>query len=156
MEEMMMEQTPAMTAEEIDRRIREAVEAARADWNQQQAENQRVAAMTTEERAGYEMSRREAELNEREKKLMERELKAMALEKLVERGLPRELADALPYTGENECLKGIDHLERVFRAAVQTAVDERLRGEVPAAGMNRRMDADSLSDSDYYRMTAKF
>lgn len=142
-------------AAEIDRRVAEALERARAQWEvdqaQAQAERQRLEAMSAEERAGYEASRREAELAERERKVMERELRAMALEKLAERGLPRELADALPYTGETACLQGIDRMERVFR---QAAVDERLRGETPASGGGRRLDDDSLSDAEYYRLNA--
>ena len=157
MEEKNMELNPqGMTPEEIDTRIQEAVERARAEWEHQQAEDQRVAGMTADERAGYELSRREAELAEREKKLLRRELKAMALEKLAERGLPRELADALSYDSEAECLKGIDGIERAFRAAVQTAVDERLRGETPVAGAGRRADAEQMNDADYYRLNTRF
>ena len=144
------------TAAEIDRRVSEAIERARAQWEadraQAEAERQRLEGMSQEERAGYEASRREAELAERERKVMERELRAMALEKLADRGLPRELADALPYASEAACLAGIDRLERVFRQAVQASVDERLRGVVPASGTSRRVDADSLSDAEYYRL----
>lgn len=166
MEEKMMEQTAEVVAEqavqggmsqqELDARIQQAVERARADWDRAQIENQRVAAMSAEERADYELSRREAELNERERQLLRRELKAMALERLAQRGLPADLADALPYDSEQACLNGLDRLERTFRAAVQQAVDERLRGETPARGSNRSMDAESLSDADYYRLNTGF
>ena len=156
MEQMNMEQTQAITAEEVSQRIQEAIEQARGEWERAQAENQRMAAMSTEERAGYEMSRREAELNEREKQIVRREVKAMALEKLAERGLPGELADALSCDSEAECLRSIDRIERVFRKAVQDEVDKRLRGEAPAAGSMRPIDADSMSDAEYYQMKAKF
>ena len=155
MEQMNMEQAQAITAEEVEMRIQEAIGQARAEWERAQAENQRVAAMSNEERAGYEMSRREAELAEREKLLVRREVKSMALEKLAERGLPRELADALNCNSEEECLKSIDRIERAFRQAVQFAVDERLRGESPAVGSGRRVDADSMSDAEYYQMNKK-
>lgn len=150
------EQTAPADAADIDRRIQEAIDKARAEWERAQAETRRIAAMSTEERAGYELSRREAELAEREKKLNERELKAMAIEKLAQRGLPRELADALPYDSESACLNGIDRLERVFREAVQKSVDQRLRGETPASGAVRGMDAESMSDADFYRLNTKF
>lgn len=161
MEEKMMEQTaeqPAqgMTREEVDAHIQQAVEQARAEWERVQTENQRVAAMTAEERAGYELTRREAQLAEREKLLLRRELKAMALEKLAQRGLPADLAEALSYESEQDCLNGLDKLESAFRAAVQQAVDERLRGEAPSAGVNRSTDAESMSDADYYRLNTKF
>jgi len=165
MEEKKMEQTttvvaeqPAqgMTPQDVDARIQQAVEKARADWERAQTESRRVAAMTAEERSNYELSRREAELAEREKQLLRRELKAMALEKLAERGLSADLADALNYDSEQACLNGLDKLERAFRAAVQQAVDERLRGDTPAMGTNRRMDAESMSDAEYYRLNTKF
>lgn len=159
MEQMNMEQMEPqhMTPEEVDARIRQAVEKARAEWEQTQAETQRVAAMTAEERTGYELSRREAQLAEREKLLLRRELKAMALEKLAQRGLPADLAEALNYESEQACLNGLDKLESAFRAAVQQAVDERLRGEAPAAaGANHRMDTENMSDADYYRLNTKF
>ena len=156
MEEKMMEQMaeqPAqgMTPQEVDARIQQAVEKARAEWERAQSENQRVAAMTAEERAGYELTRRENELIEREKQLLRRELKAMALEQLSARGLPADLADALSYESEQACLTGLDKLEKSFRAAVQQAVDERLRGEAPTAGANRHADTESMSDNDYYQ-----
>ena len=165
MEEKKMEQIAAMTVEqpvqgmtqqEVDARIQQAVEKARADWERAQTEHQRVAAMTAEERAGYELTRRENELAEREKQLLRRELKAMALEKLAERGLPAELAEALNYESEQACLNALDKLERAFRAAVQQAVDERLRGETPSMGASRRTDAEAMSDADYYRLNTKF
>lgn len=166
MEEKTMEQTMevvaeqvaqgGMTQQDVDERIQQAVQKARIDWDRVQIESQRVAAMSAEERADYELSRREAELNERERQLLRRELKAMALEKLAQRGLPAELADALPYDSEQDCLNGLDRLERIFRAAVQQAVDERLRGETPTGGPNRRVDAENLSDADYYRLNTGF
>ena len=151
MEENMMQQT--MTADKVTAQIQQAIEQARGEWERAQAEDQRKAAMSAEERAGYEMSRREAELNEREKQLVRREVKAMAIEKLNERGLPRELADALSCESEAECLKSIDRIERAFREAVQKSVDERLRGEVPAAGMGRRIDEDSMTDAEFYKLS---
>lgn len=144
-----------MTQQQIDERIAEAIGAAREEWEKAQAESERMSAMTQEERTGYALSRREAELAEREKSVTRREVKAMALEKLAERGLPRELADALVCDSESECMKSIDRIEKAFRQAVQTAVDERLRGEIPAAGAGRAMDAESLSDAEYYRMNVK-
>ena len=144
-------------AAEIDRRIREALDQARGEWAAETAkavaDTERLAAMSDSERASYNLSRRESALNERERQLVERELRAMALEKLAERGLPRELADALPYTDEARCLAGLDSVERAFRAAVQAGVDERLRGGTPCAGTGRRADADSLSDAEYYGLS---
>lgn len=163
MEEQVLQQEPTTMNEtmaaEIDRRVREQVDRARTEWEtasaQADEERERMAAMSEDERLRYALSRREAALAERERQLMERELRAMALERLAERGLPRELADALPYDSEEHCLSGLEALEQSFRRAVQDAVDSRLRGRVPSVGGMRRMDTDAMSDAEYYRMNAQ-
>ena len=82
--------------------------------------------------------------------IVERELRAMALEQLSQRGLPRELAEALPYESEERCLAGLDALEQAFRRAVQEGVDERLRGRAPSLGAAK--SAESMSDAEYYML----
>lgn len=133
---------------ELERRVREAVEEAREEWEKEAAEH--AGAAGEDQRAKYSLARREAALAERERRLMERELKAMALEKLAERGLPKELADALSYADEKACMETLDKVERAFRDAVQAGVDERLRGVPPLADASRKADGDALSDAEYY------
>lgn len=162
MEEKMLEQeqteqsaADAAVLAEIDRRVAEAVAQARAQWQAEEdaaaAERARMEAMSEEERAGYALARRESELDERERRIAERELRALAMEKLAERGLPRELAEAVPYTDRSRCLAGIDAVERAFRRAVQQGVDERLCGDAPSAG-HPAPESDALPDEAYYRM----
>ena len=126
-------------AAEIERRVREEVQRARAEWEAEQAqadaERERVAGMSDDER---------------ERMIAERELRAMALEQLSQRGLPRELAEALPYESEERCLAGLDALEQAFRRAVQEGVDERLRGRAPSLGAAK--SAESMSDAEYYML----
>ena len=155
-EQQEIQMTAAMQAE-VERRVREAVEQTRMEYESTVGEDcQRMAGMTEKERSEYAASRREAALAEREKRVTERELRAMALEKLAERGLPKELADALPYTDEAKCLAGIEAVEKAFRLAVQTAVEQRLKGEIPTVGVQPSVQPDeaSLSDEEYYRLTA--
>ena len=164
MDEMMLqqEQTQEIQDEaeqaEIQRMIAEAVAQARAEWEAEaakaDAERARIAGMTDAERADYQFKRREEALAEREQKLIERELRAMAMEKLAERGLPQALADVLPYSGEEACLAALTAVEQAFRSAVQTAIDERLRGDAPVAGIVRHADPNQLSDEDYYKTLA--
>ncbi len=145
-----------ITEADVQARVLDAVERARADWARAEAEQKRMAAMSQEERAGYELRQREAELDEREKDITRRELKAMAVEMLAQRGLPRELAEALPYDSEAACLNGLNKLERAFRDAVQKTVDLRLRGEAPLTGQKRGIDPDGMSDAEYYKLNTKF
>ena len=141
-------------AAEIERRVREEVQHARAEWEAERAkadaESERMAGMSDDEREHYALSRREAALDERERQIAERELRAMALEQLSERGLPKELAEALPYESEERCLAGLDALEQAFRRAVQEGVDERLRGRAPKMGAAKSVE--NMSDAEYYML----
>ena len=110
----------------------------------------RLASMTDEERAGFEACRRESALDEREKAIAARELRAEALELLAARGLPKALADALGYESRPAMLAAVDGVERAFRAAVQAAVEQRLRGESPAAGASSQSDDALLDDASYF------
>lgn len=126
-------------AGEIDRRVREALERALSEH-----------ALPPESGSDS----REAALNERERKIAERETRASAQEQLAERGLPRELAGALP-CGDAAALEGaLDALEAAFRSAVQAEVDKRLRGRMPSGAGAVRPDPDSLTDAEYYRLSA--
>ena len=119
-------------AGEIDRRVREALERALSEH------------ALPPESGG----------DSREAALDERETRASAQEQLAERGLPRELAGALP-CGDAAALEGaLDALEGAFRSAVQAEVDKRLRGRMPAGAGVGRPDPDSLTDAEYYRLSA--
>ena len=126
-------------AGEIDRRVREALERALSEH-------------VLPPESGSDS--REAALDERERKIAERETRASAQEQLAERGLPRELAGALP-CGDAAALEGaLDALEGAFRSAVQAEVDKRLRGRMPSGAGAVRPDPDSLTDAEYYRLSA--
>jgi len=139
------EQPDAQLIALIERAVAEAVERSEARF---------AANLTDEQRADAGLNRREAALAERERMIRERELRAMAVEKLTERGLPRELADALPYGDEAKCLAGIETIEGAFRKAVQAGVDERLRGRAPVGDAGRSLNPEAMSDSEYYRLSA--
>uniref|UniRef100_UPI000A52BAC2 capsid assembly scaffolding protein Gp46 family protein n=1 Tax=Geobacillus kaustophilus TaxID=1462 RepID=UPI000A52BAC2 len=70
----------------------------------------------------------------REAEITRRELRATALETLAEKGLPKQLADILVYTDAETCQKSIESVEKVFRDAVEAAVNERLKGGEPPKG----------------------
>ena len=126
-------------AGEIDRRVREALERVLSEH-----------ALPPESGGDS----REAALDERERKIAERETRAAAQEQLAERGLPRELAGALP-CGDAAALEGaLDALEGAFRSAVQAEVDKRLRGRMPSVAGVGRPNPDSLTDAEYYRLSA--
>lgn len=113
----------------------------------------RLSQMSESERTAYTARRREDDLTAREKRLAARELRADALDLLAQRGLPRELADAVGYESREAMLASIDNVERVFRQAVQMGVEERMRGILPVTGAPiQGGDAAQMDDEAYYRM----
>ena len=100
------------------------------------------------------MEPEEQTIEQREAELARRELRVMALERLNEKGLPRELAGILNLSDEQACLASIDAVEGVFRAEVKRQVDARLtaaRVSLPAAGVPNEND---MTDKEYYARLA--
>ena len=142
---------------EFDRRVSRALETARSKWAQEterklervRAETEALARMCGEERMAHDFAKREAALHERECAIVRRELRAEAVNALVERALPPELADALNYESAEKLEESLDAAERAFRSAVQSGVEKRMRGQAPAAARTNR--GGELSDTEYYR-----
>lgn len=97
-------------------------------------EAQRMAKMSAEERAQHDREESEKALKIREQELTKRELRAQALELLGEKGLPKELADILPYVDADSTLASLTAVEKVFRAAVEKGVADRIKGTPPPSG----------------------
>lgn len=120
-----------LTQKDID----DAIAAAKIKWDeeqqQQQTEAQKLAKMTKEQREEYEKKQKEDALSKREADLNKRELMTTAKETLISKGLPAELADSLVYTDAEACNKSIETIGKVFEAAVQAKVEERIQGGKP-------------------------
>lgn len=124
---------------EFDRRVSKALETAKAKWQQEaeakiaeaKTEAEKLAKMNAEQKAEHERQKREKELADREALLTLRELRAEAAVTLSEKGLPKELIDSVNFKDADSCKKSIETLETVWRAAVQSGVEERLKGKTP-------------------------
>ena len=124
---------------EFDRRVQKAVQTAvskaQEKWTALQdeklSEAEKLAKMTQAEKAQYMAQKREKELADREAAITERELQAEAKNTLTGKGLPIELADVLVYTDADACNASIEAVEKAFTAAVQAAVNEKLKGDAP-------------------------
>lgn len=125
--------------EEFDRRVQsavdEAVKKAQEKWqlmtDDKVSEAEKLAKMTKEEKDTYLKQKKEKELADRESAVTRRELTAEAKNTLAEKGLPVGLADVLNYTDADSCSKSITAVEKAFQEAVETAVQERLKGGEP-------------------------
>ena len=143
---------PRFTQADVDRAVAQRLARAQRDAEQRinaardegRSEAERLAQMTEAQRIKHERERaenaareRETRLSEREADITRRELRAEAIDTLTSRGLPRELEQLLNYQNADACSASIDAIERVFRAAVQKGVDERInqsRNPLPRSG----------------------
>lgn len=111
------------------------------------------ARMTAEERAKADAEKAAHELAQREAAITRRELRAQALETLAAKGMPRELADSIPYTDTASCEAALEALEGAWKGAVEQGVNSRLRQSPPKAGGPVR-SYDEMGDAEYYAMRA--
>lgn len=124
---------------EFDRRVQKAINTALANaqekWkaltDDKLSEAEKLSRMTKEEKQDYMQKKHEKELAEREAAITRRELAAEAKNSLAEKKLPVELADVLNYADADTCKASIEAVERAFQKAVETAVEEKLKGGNP-------------------------
>lgn len=130
----------------IDKRLERARKEADDRIKTAISEAEKLAAMSADERLKHEREEHEKALAEREQGITKRELRAQALELLGEKGLPRELADVLPYNDADSTQTALGSIEKVFRNAVDKAVTERLKGQPPRVGAPAAQPQESLED----------
>lgn len=124
---------------EFDRRVQKAVNTAvtkaQEKWqalaDDKLSEAEKLAKMTKEEKAQYMQQKREKELTDREAAITRKELMAEAKNTLASDGLPQELAEVLDYSDADTCKKSMEKVKEVFQRAVETAVEEKLKGGKP-------------------------
>ncbi len=120
---------------EFDRRVNKAIETAKEKWNilmdDKVSEAEKLAKMTAAEKQQYLEQKRQKELDDREAEITKRELMATAKNTLTDKKLPIGLADILVYTDADACNSSITAVEKAFNAAVEAAVEERLKGDDP-------------------------
>ena len=124
---------------EFDRRVNKAVNTAvtkaQEKWqaltDDKLSEAEKLAKMTKEEKEQYQRQKKEKELSDREAAITRKELMAEAKNTLASDGLPQELAEVLNYTDADSCKKSMEKVKTVFQKAVETAVEEKLKGGKP-------------------------
>ena len=124
---------------EFDRRVQKAVNTAvtkaQEKWqalaDDKLSEAEKLAKMTKEEKAQYMQQKREKELTDREAAITRKELMAEAKNTLASDGLPQELAEVLNYSDADTCKKSMEKVKEVFQRAVETEVEEKLKGGKP-------------------------
>jgi len=138
----------------IDKRLERERKDAQARIDKAVTEAQKLAKMSADERAEHERQELQKKLAEREAEITKRELRAEAKSQLSDKGLPVELAEVLPYTDADTTNAALVAVEKVFRAAVEKGVTERLKGNAPKVSQPAP-HGDSIADEIIKSMYGK-
>lgn len=149
---------------EFDRRVQKAVNTAvknaQEKWqalaDDKLSEAEKLAKMTKEEKAQYMQQKKEKELTDREAAITRKELMAEAKNTLASDGLPQELAEVLNYSDADTCKKSMEKVKEVFQRAVETAVEEKLKGGKPPKRATGGDAQKALEDQVYNMMMGKY
>lgn len=135
---------------EADKRVTEALKTAESKWKAEfeaklkteKAEAERLARLSEEERYKEELKKKEAELTTREKAQQRRELEIDAINVLNERKLPVKFAKTLLADDAEGTLANINAFEKAWKAELDEAISQRLRGTTPESGGNKKKTLD--------------
>jgi hypothetical protein len=131
---------------EFDRRVQKALGTAKDKWSalmdDKLSEAEKLSKMNKEEKSEYLRQKQEKDLQDREAGITRRELMAEAKNTLTEKKLPVGLAEVLNYTDADSCNKSIAAVEKAFQEAVQSAVEEKLKGGKPPKKATSQEEAD--------------
>lgn len=127
---------------EFDRRVSKAMEKQKATLTEEfgktleekLSEAKKLEKLNAEQKAEYERQMKDKALAEREAAVAKRELTAEAISQLSEKGLPQELSTCLNYDSAEACKASLEAVEKAFSAAVEKAVNDKLRGNPPKSG----------------------
>lgn len=121
------------TQEELNDIIEGRLAKAKKAWDKEladkQSEAEKLAKMDADQKKTYEFEKRVKDLEKREAEITRRELKSQALEMMAQKNLPSSLVDLLDLTDADKCKASIDAVEKAFSQAVQTDVDNKLKGD---------------------------
>ncbi len=123
---------------QFDKLVAKALDTARGKWEAQRN-------MTAQELADQRAQEREKELADREAELTRRELRASALGLMSQKGMPPELIHCVSLADEGAMAQSLEQAEQAFRAAVDRAVKDKLKGGPPK---------DAPADSQTTRLAA--
>lgn len=135
--------TKTYTQAEIDAALTAKLAEEKGKWEkeyQQKAEaakkeQDRLSKLSDDERKKAEIEKAQLDLQAKEKELKIKELKLEVVEDLTKRGIPVSFLDYLVVDADSEKTLGrITNFEKEFKKAIDTAVNERLKGKTPKAG----------------------
>ena len=139
------EEVDKLLQSEADKRVSEALK----KQEKKLEERQRLALMNEQEKYEYELKQREEALAEREKKLALAEMKNETVKILSDKGLSIDFADLVVDTDATVVQTKIGLLEKAFNASIQSEIQKRMAGNVPA----KAESSVGLTKEDFNKMT---
>ena len=127
---------------EVQKRIEEAIAAAKSKWEEEakkkaeaaKKEAERLSKLSEDERKKAELETARKELEAREKELQNKELKLEMVKVLSDRKIPVEFMDFLIAEDSESTMKNITTFEAAMKKLVEAQVNEKLKGKAPKAG----------------------
>ena len=111
----------AKTEETISKKLAEA----QADW-------ERKAKLTEEEKANEAQQAKIKELEDRDRTITMRERRAEALTELVEKNIPADFVDYVTDVDEGKTKENIEKLAKVWSKSIEEAVKAKIEGTTPS------------------------
>lgn len=130
--------TPKEFDSEVDKRIANALQTAKAKWDEEKqteiSNAEKLAKMSAAERKEAEDKAKQETLDKREKELNMREYRYEAKHQLEENGLPDSFVDMVLSEDAETTKNNIGAIKAEFDKAIEAAVNEKLKGNNPKAG----------------------
>ena len=142
---------------DIDAKIAEAVAKAQKSFEEilkkreaaAKKEAERLSKLSDEERQKAEIENGRKELEIKEKELQRKELMLEMTKVLAERKIPVQFMEYLIADDGESTLERITTFEKQYKSAIETAVNEKLKGKAPTAGAgSKKISIDSAPRVD--------
>ncbi len=121
-----------------DKQITKALETAKAKWQQEQLdaldESKKLEKMTQAEREKYQFEKAKKEFEQKKAEFEHAQLTVSVGAELQKRGLSADFSKYLTADNAENSKANIEAFEKLFNDAVQTAVNDRLKGGQPPRG----------------------
>lgn len=149
-----LDSNPAFRSE-FDRRNTKAVQTARARWEQDQAEEQdeakKLSKMTEAQRERYQLDKEKKAFAAQQAQFAARQMRVSVGAELQKRGLDAGMAKWITGKDADTSMANLDEFEAAFRAAVQSGVNEAMRGKTPPKEPGRSGEDPFLAGFNYKR-----
>lgn len=124
----------ALLQREGDRRVSSALKKQQKEFENKQAEAEKLRAMDENQRKDYEYNQKLQELEQREREFTVAQNKLEATKVLANRELPIEFVDYIVAEDADTMMENINVFERAFKAAVADAVAKKIASPAPKGG----------------------